>query len=85
VTKDGTQHNIRTMLFKIPDGALFACGYLNGQFVAATSAEVKNGAADDMLLNGDFDEILIMAFEGTENMRPLCEAKSVPKNKFVGS
>ncbi len=83
VTKNGSQHNISATLYRIPYGVIFACGYLNGQFIAAVSKDVAD--TQDMFLDGDFDTILIMALDDTNNMRPLCESKSVPKSAFRGN
>ncbi|MBR3570055.1 MAG: amidase domain-containing protein [Oscillibacter sp.] len=82
VAKNGSQHIVSTTLYRIPSGVLFACGYLNGQMAAVASKGATE--SQDMILDGDFDSILVMALDNTNGMRPLCESRLILRNNFLG-
>ena len=80
VRKSGSRYQVNTAFHRMPDGVLFVCGYFNGQMIAVDSGSiVQNQEELTLELNGEFDRILVMAFDGENTMRPLCKSESVTR------
>ena len=80
VRRSGSRHQVITTFHRVPEGVLLVCGYLNGQFVSATSGNIaQNQETLTLDLDGQFDRILVMAVDGAGTMRPLCKSEYVTR------
>lgn len=80
VRKSGSRYRVVTTLYRVPEGVLFVCGYLDGQLADVVSENIgENQTTLTVDMEGEFDKILVMAFDSAENMRPSCKSESVTK------
>ena len=80
VMRVDSYHTIRTTVYRVPQGILFACGYVNGQMVDAVSASVEQ--TDGLILNGDFDTIRVFALDA-DTHRPICPCNVILERQFL--
>jgi len=72
---------VHTTAYRITNGVLLACGYLNGQMVDVVSGEP--GSADGLTLDGEFDTIRVFALD-TDTYKPLCPRNTILERDFRG-
>ena len=86
VIRDGTNHLITVRAYHVPEGILFACGYMDGQMVSAVSSPLEETTELNRVvrvsLDGDFDTIRVFALSGDEH-RPACPCNVVEKKDFL--
>ena len=86
VIRDDTNHLITVRAYHVPEGILFACGYMDGQMVNAVSSTLEETTELNRVvkvsLDGDFDTIRVFALSGDEH-RPACPCDVVEKKDFL--
>ena len=81
VTRMGSYHVVHTTAYRITNGVLLVCGYLNGQMVDLASGEPGN--SDGVTLDGDFDTIRVFAVDA-DTHKPLCPRNTILERDFRG-
>ncbi|MBR4211184.1 MAG: InlB B-repeat-containing protein, partial [Oscillibacter sp.] len=81
VTRMGSYHVVHTTAYRITNGVLLVCGYLNGQMVDVASGEPGN--SDGVTLDGDFDTIRVFAVDA-DTHKPLCPRNTILERDFRG-
>ena len=81
VTRMGTYHVVHTTAYRIDNGILLVCGYLNGQMLDVVSGEP--GSADGLTLDGEFDTIRVFALDA-DTYKPLCPRNTIREIDFRG-
>lgn len=86
VMHDGTRYAINVSAYHVPEGILFACGYMDGQMVNAVSSTLEETTeltrSVRVSLEGDFDTIRVFALSGNEH-RPACPCNVIEKKDFL--
>ena len=74
---------VETQLYNFVDPCnILVAGYKEEKLVALKSEPVSQDNIS-LTLEGDIDEIKVMAWDGIDNIRPLCEAEEIPSSKWI--
>lgn len=83
VTQTNTTHTVKTTLYNIEDTCeVLVAGYKEGKFVTCQSFPYDQ-AQLTFTLEGDFDEIKVMAWGDLSSMNSLCSAEVIPSSEWI--
>lgn len=72
--------NITSNVYNIEDGyTIIVAGYKSNRLVDV----IQTTQGVSAIINGDIDEIKVMAWNNLSELRPLCEAEVIPSSEFI--